>query len=60
MIGSLVMFFTFPDTLNKPLEEVARLFGDEDLVAIYFETVDIHAVPYSNLKDHSGGKEVKI
>lgn len=31
-IGTVVIYTTFPDTLNKPLEEVARLFGDEDLV----------------------------
>lgn len=35
IFGSAVIFFTFPDTLGKPLEEVARLFGDDELVAIY-------------------------
>jgi hypothetical protein len=25
----------YPDTLNKPFEEVAMLFGDDDLVALY-------------------------
>jgi hypothetical protein len=29
------MYFTFPDTLNKPLEEVAAMFGDDYLVAVY-------------------------
>ena len=38
--GSIIIFFTFPDTLRKALEEVARLFGDEDLVGVYQE--DIH------------------
>lgn len=33
--AAIVMFFTFPDTLNRPLEEVAALFGDDDLVAVY-------------------------
>lgn len=33
--GAVIVFFTFPDTLHKPLEEVARLFGDDDLVAVY-------------------------
>jgi len=28
----IVVPLTFPDTRNKPLEEIARLFGDDDLV----------------------------
>jgi hypothetical protein len=40
VFGAATIFFTFPDTLNRPLEEVARLFGDEDLVAVYQR--DIH------------------
>jgi len=35
VVGAVIMFFTFPDTLNKPLEEVAAMFGDGDLVALY-------------------------
>lgn len=35
VVQSAIMFFFFPNTLNKPLEEVAALFGDEDLVAIF-------------------------
>ena len=35
VFGAAVIYFTFPDTLRKPLEEVAQLFGDDDLVAIY-------------------------
>lgn len=31
------MWFYFPDTLNKSLEEVAQLFDDADLVAFYGE-----------------------
>lgn len=27
-IGSVIMWFMFPDTLGKPLEETAALFGD--------------------------------
>ena len=41
-VGSaIVMYFIFPDTLNKPLEEVAALFGDDDLVAIYSNAIFI-------------------
>lgn len=35
VFGSLMAFFYFPDTLHKPLEEVAALFGDQDLVVVY-------------------------
>ena len=35
IFGAALIFFTFPDTLRKPLEEVACLFGDDDLVAVY-------------------------
>lgn len=35
IVASITMYFTFPDTLNKPLEEVAAMFGDDDLVAHY-------------------------
>ncbi|RFU28571.1 hypothetical protein B7463_g7782, partial [Scytalidium lignicola] len=34
-VGTIVIWFTFPDTLNKSLEEVAGLFGDNDLVVAY-------------------------
>ena len=50
------MFFTFPDTLNKPLEEIAALFGDDDLVAIYQRDVvitsDHEAKDMSKSADH--------
>lgn len=32
---TIVIWFTFPDTLNLSLEEVAALFGDDDLVEAY-------------------------
>lgn len=34
-LGACAIYFTFPDTLHKPLEEVAELFGDTDLVVAY-------------------------
>jgi hypothetical protein len=33
--GALSAFFVFPDTLHKPLEEVATMFGDQDLVVVH-------------------------
>lgn len=40
IFGAATIYFTFPNTLGKPLEEIARVFGDEDLVAVYQQ--DIH------------------
>ncbi|KAF2494373.1 MFS transporter [Lophium mytilinum] len=40
VFGAATVFFLYPDTLGKPLEEVAKMFGDDDLVAIYQQ--DIH------------------
>lgn len=37
--GSIFIYFYFPDTLGKPLEETAKLFGDDDLVALYSNDV---------------------
>lgn len=34
-LSSIVVYFFFPDTLHKPLEEIAAMFGDEDKVAVY-------------------------
>jgi Sugar (and other) transporter len=33
LITTLTVYFKFPNTLNVPLEEVAKLFGDDDQVA---------------------------
>ena len=34
-VGALWVGTTFRDTRDKPLEEIAKMFGDEDLVMIY-------------------------
>ncbi|KAK3670022.1 hypothetical protein LTR78_010121 [Recurvomyces mirabilis] len=33
-LAAVVSFLTFPDTLHKPLEEIALLFGDSDQVVV--------------------------
>ena len=43
--GSVYMFFTFPDTLHKPLEEIAVMFGDEDMVMVYQSYLDNVRIP---------------
>ena len=40
-IGAIIMWFYFPDTLGKPLEETAALFGDADQVATYMRDIEI-------------------
>jgi hypothetical protein len=35
LIGGVVMWFSFPNTKDMPLEEVAAIFGDADEVAVY-------------------------
>jgi hypothetical protein len=38
--GCVVAFFIFPDTLHKPLEETAAMFGDEEEVIIFQRCID--------------------
>jgi hypothetical protein len=33
-------FFVFPDTLHKPLEEIAALVGDRELVVVYQQELE--------------------
>jgi hypothetical protein len=39
--GAVVIFFFYHDTLHKPLEEIAAVFGDADMVAIYQRELDL-------------------
>ena len=40
VIGIVVIFFFFPDTKGKTLEDIAKLFGDDDLLVVHQR--DIH------------------
>ncbi|SMQ53932.1 unnamed protein product [Zymoseptoria tritici ST99CH_3D7] len=42
-IGSVIIWFWFPDTKGKPLEEVAAIFGDVDEVVVYQREIDVSA-----------------
>jgi MFS family permease len=42
-VSAIIIFFWFPDTNRKTLEEVAALFGDEDLVVVYQQDIHIDA-----------------
>lgn len=35
VMGCVVVFLFFPDTLHKPMEEIADIFGDQDLVVVH-------------------------
>lgn len=41
VVGASAIFFVFPDTLGKPLEEIAAIFGDDDLVAVFQGDIEI-------------------
>lgn len=53
VLGAVIVYFTFPDTLRKPLEEIAATFGDEDFVAIY-QNADTLADAQASLFELSG------
>lgn len=40
VLGAILMWTTFPDTKDKPLEEIAAVFGDTEDVAVF--QADIH------------------
>jgi len=39
-VGAIVLYFVLPETKGIPLEEMAKIFGDEDEVVVY--AADIH------------------
>jgi hypothetical protein len=50
-LGGVVVFFTFKDTLHKPLEEIAAMFGDEDTVVVYQRELQLASIPLDMLDD---------
>ena len=49
--GALSSWFVFPDTLHKPLEEVAAMFGDHDLVMVYQKELDSAELPLESIEE---------
>ncbi len=45
VIGSVVVLLFFKDTLHKPLEEIAAIFGDQDMVAVYQQELEHGHIP---------------
>lgn len=70
VVEGFIMLFTFPNTLNKPLEEIAAMFGDDDLVAIYQNDVAItgdheakdrrNSVQYREVRDESSSGQPSL
>jgi len=58
--SSIIMFFCFPNTLGKPLEDVARMFGDDDLVAHYERAGIAERASYTGDHDLEKEKEIKV
>lgn len=54
-VGVSVLFFILPETNGVPLEEMAKIFGNDDQVAVYLE--DIHVDQETHevvVKGHEG------
>ncbi|RDW74860.1 hypothetical protein BP6252_06002 [Coleophoma cylindrospora] len=51
-IGSVIMFFFFPDTNGLPLEEIAAIFGDADEVAVYQRDIDMNDIAIGAVGHH--------
>lgn len=49
-LGAIIVLLSFPDTLHKPLEEVAAMFGDNDLVVVYQKDLDHAHIPLSTIE----------
>ncbi|CAO2648550.1 Nn.00g078170.m01.CDS01 [Neocucurbitaria sp. VM-36] len=57
-IGAVTIWMYFPDTNGMPLEEVAKLFGDEDEVAVYQAEINIQNGVIVDL--HAGAKAAQL
>ncbi|KAJ5664774.1 uncharacterized protein N7477_007222 [Penicillium maclennaniae] len=56
-VAGVVVMFWFKDTKNKPLEEIAAIFGDEDMVAVYQRELNVDTLDEgdgNDSKDMSG------
>lgn len=54
-IGGCVVWFLYPDTRFKPLEEIAAIFGDVDEVAVYQTEIEIDTSK-NTITDHHDEK----
>jgi len=54
--GAIIVLLFFPDTLHKPLEEIAALFGDDDEVAVFQRDLVSSSVPLTTIDDLITGR----
>lgn len=53
------MYFTIPETKGIPLEEVAKLFGDDGEVEIFARDIHIDATTHEvSAETHAGSSEL--
>ena len=52
------MWFLFPDTKGRPLEEVAAIFGDADEVAIYQKDLQIDFEKHTIIERHENNEKL--
>jgi hypothetical protein len=45
VVGAVIVILFFKDTLHKPLEEIAAMFGDSEMVAVYQHELDLGRIP---------------
>jgi hypothetical protein len=51
---ALVMWFFYPDTRGKPLEEIAAIFGDDDEVVVRQVDVEIDTTTHEIMAKRAG------
>lgn len=56
-VGAVIIFWTFPDTLHKPLEEIAAMFGDADMVVVYQRDLNITEISPEDLDNSIPSQE---
>ncbi|OQU97883.1 hypothetical protein CLAIMM_03754 [Cladophialophora immunda] len=55
--GAVYIWWTYPDTLHKPLEEIAAMFGDEDMVMVYQRDLDSAEIPLDAIERDLPGND---
>lgn len=52
------VYFVVPETKNIPLEEMAKLFGDTDDIAVYAEDIHLDPTTHQIVTDEHGHRRV--
>ena len=57
-LGAVIIFWTFPDTLHKPLEEIAAMFSDTDIVMVCQKDLNITEISPGDLDDSVPSQDI--